>query len=93
MDMGWEANLMGYVPYGGSGGAKGGKEITVAIMAARKGDIESEYHKPTLIMGDLNCSLSRLPAILNLIQNGWIDVGHDAHMGQRARFTHMLCTQ
>ena len=70
---------MVYVPYGKSGGAKADKDLTEAIIEAIKVEIDNEYHKPTLIMGDFNSEPGNLRAIKALLDSQqWLDVGANA---------------
>ena len=69
-------NIVVYVPYGKSGGAKADREITDAIVEAIKAEIESEFHRPTLIMGDFNAVPGSLRSVKDMLDtNQWIDVG------------------
>ena len=79
LDLGWDANLMCYIPYGKSGEAKADRDITEAIIEAIKGEIESEYHKPTLIMGDFNAIPGSLQAVRSsLDEEQWISIDANA---------------
>ena len=56
MDMGWGANLTVYVIYGRSGGSTKDKAVTETIPEAIKEEMDTEYHRPTIIMGDFNAA-------------------------------------
>ena len=74
--LGWGSNLMVYVPYGKAGGAKADKDFTNSIMEAIREEIETEHHKPTIIIGDFNAETATLQAVSEMIDHEqWIDVG------------------
>ena len=79
IDMGWEANLTCYVIYGKSGGATKDKAVTDAILQAIKEEIDSEIHRPTIILGDFNAEPDTLKTAKKWIEDEqWIDVGKNA---------------
>ena len=79
VDLGWGSNLMVYVPYGKSGGAKADKDLANSIIEAIREEIATEYHKPTIIIGDFNVEPATLRAVGEMIeQEQWIDVGANA---------------
>ena len=76
MDLGRGQNLMCYVFYGKSGGTKADKNFKNQIIEAIGEEIESEHHKPTLILGDFNAIPSSIRAVQEMIeQDQWLDVG------------------
>ena len=53
-----------------------GSEMKDAIVEAIKAEIESEFHRPTLIMGDFNAVPGSLRSVKGMLDtNQWIDVG------------------
>ena len=73
------------VPYGWTNGneCQDTANRTNSLTSAAIEQLNALPPLPTIILGNLNASTSRLQTIQDLLNDGWIDVGHHANIWNR----------